>query len=90
MKSSLLAWSLFSLAIVPSLATNLYKRQEETDEVEDGPTSTIFNGIDVPPEMELNPDNFKSTIADGYWYVVSPSDVIIQCTFSSMEYLTVD
>ena len=68
MKSSLLAWSLFSLAIVPSLATNLYKRQEETDEVEDGPTATIFNGIEVPPETELNPDNFKTTIADGYWY----------------------
>ncbi|GAM37004.1 hypothetical protein TCE0_022r06548 [Talaromyces pinophilus] len=75
MKSSLLAWSLFSLSIAPSLATNLYKRQEETDEVEDGPTATIFNGIEVPPEMELNPDNFKTTIADGYWFVkhFSPS-----------------
>lgn len=89
MKSSLLAWSLFSLAIVPSLATNLYKRQEETDEVEDGPTSTIFNGIEVPPEMELNPDNFQSTIADGYWYIPGLCDVIVQLTFL-MDKLTMD
>lgn len=89
MKSSLLAWSLFSLAIVPSFATNLYKRQEETDQVEDEPTSTIFNGIEVPPELELNPDNFKSTISDGYWYVFSPNNVIVQFTFS-MDKLTVD
>lgn len=78
MKSSLLAWSLFSLAIVPSLATNLYKRQEETDEVEDGPVNTIFNDIEVPPEMELNPDNFKPTIGDGYWYVSAPVKLPLQ------------
>jgi hypothetical protein len=88
MKSSLLAWSLFSLAIVPSLATSLYKRQEETDEVEDGPTNTIFNGIEVPPEMELGPDNFKSTIADGYWYVLTTR--VMSESLSFMEYLTID
>lgn len=74
MKYSLWAWSLFSLAIVPSLATNLDKRQD-TDDVQDEPSGTIFNGIAVPPQMELNPENFKTTIADGYWLVkhFSPS-----------------
>jgi protein disulfide-isomerase len=68
MKSSLWAWSLFSLAIVPSLATDVYKREEAAPQ--DESPSTTFNGIDVPPEVDLNPDNFKTTIGDGYWYAL--------------------
>ncbi|EED20585.1 disulfide isomerase, putative [Talaromyces stipitatus ATCC 10500] len=74
MKSSLLSWTLFSLAIVPSLATNVFKREEGTV-AEDGPANTIFNGVEVPPQLELTQDNFKSAISDGYWFVkhFSPS-----------------
>lgn len=90
MKASLLVWSLFSLAVAPSLATNLDKRQKETDEVGDGPTTTVFNGIDVPPQMELNPENFKTTIADGYWYVSSPCVKIFRFTLASLKCLTMD
>lgn len=69
MKPSLLAWSLLSLLTVPTLATAVLKR-EETDVVEDGPISTTFNGIEVPPALEMTPDNFRSTIGDGYWYAL--------------------
>lgn len=73
MKSSLWTWSLFSLAIVPSLATNVFKREEVA--LEDETPSTTFNGIEVPPQTEMTPDNFRSMIGDGYWFVkhFSPS-----------------
>ncbi|OKL57053.1 hypothetical protein UA08_07618 [Talaromyces atroroseus] len=76
MKSSLWAWSLFSLAIVPfSSATDVYKREEAGGALNDESPGTTFNGIQVPPELELNPDNFRTTIGDGYWFVkhFSPS-----------------
>ena len=33
----------------------------------EGPTSTTFNGVEVPPMKELTPENFEETVKDGYW-----------------------
>lgn len=70
MRSSLLAWSLFSLAIVPSLAGDVLKREDNDAPEDETPPSTTFNGIEVPPAQELTPDNFKDTVQDGYWYAL--------------------
>ncbi|KAH8691302.1 putative disulfide isomerase [Talaromyces proteolyticus] len=78
MRSSLLAWSLLSLITIPTLASEphaVYKRGEEEATADDGPASTTFNGIEVPAQKELDPENFKSATSDGYWFVkhFSPS-----------------
>lgn len=33
-------------------------------------SSTVFNGIDVPPMKELNGTDFDKETKDGYWYAV--------------------
>jgi protein disulfide-isomerase len=30
---------------------------------------TIFNGVEVPPMIEIEGDKFAETVKDGYWYV---------------------
>lgn len=37
--------------------------------VEEGPQSTIFNGVEVPPIPEIDGEKFASTVKDGYWFV---------------------
>lgn len=43
-------------------------------------SSTIFNGIDVPPMKELNGTDFDAETKDGYWYVVIAR---FRCCFAS-------
>ena len=31
---------------------------------------TIFNGLEVPPMIEIEGDKFAETVKDGYWYVL--------------------
>lgn len=33
-------------------------------------SSTVFNGIEVPPMKELNGEDFDKEAKDGYWYVI--------------------
>lgn len=35
----------------------------------DGPATTKFNGIEVPPMKEITARSFKEDTKDGYWYV---------------------
>ncbi|KAL2003778.1 hypothetical protein VTN02DRAFT_2272 [Thermoascus thermophilus] len=84
MKPSVLVWSLLSLLTVPTLAVpsedsvsrshRLVKR-DDVPVPDAEPQYTTFNGIKVPPQKQLSPDNFKETIKDGYWFVkhFSPS-----------------
>lgn len=80
MKPSFLAWSLLSLFSASAFATSpadslrnhesrdsdsLVKRADTA--AKEGSTSTIFNGVEVPPMKELTPENFDETIKDGYW-----------------------
>lgn len=36
---------------------------------DDGPKSTTFNGVEVPPLKELTGENYETETKDGYWYV---------------------
>lgn len=36
-------------------------------------SSTVFNGVAVPPMKELNGKDFDKETKDGYWYVVDPA-----------------
>lgn len=42
-----------------------------TNNVASSASSTVFNGIDVPPMKELNGTEFDKEIKDGYWFVMS-------------------
>jgi protein disulfide-isomerase len=75
MKASLLRGLLLSLFSISALAADssphtLFKRAEQDVAANEEPSSTTFNGIEVPPQKELDPENFKSTISDGYWYTL--------------------
>lgn len=88
MKPSLVAWSLLSLIVIPTLAVDrpsntLVKRQEEeAQEIIEGPVGTTFNDIEVPPQKELDTQTFPSAIADGYWYAIrrAPSETLVDIT----------
>ncbi|KAK2759454.1 hypothetical protein FQN54_002932 [Arachnomyces sp. PD_36] len=87
MKPSLLVWSLLSLVAVPALAStpqdavsdpevHLNARGAGKDSEEfTGPAATLFNGVEVPAQKQLTPNNFDEIIKDGYWFVkhFSPS-----------------
>lgn len=36
-------------------------------------SSTVFNGLEVPPMKELNGKDFDTETKDGYWYAVEPT-----------------
>jgi protein disulfide-isomerase len=40
-----------------------------TEEASDEPVSTVFNGLEVPPLLEINGTQFDATVAEGYWFV---------------------
>ena len=42
---------------------------ELAEDVNDGPSSTIFNGIKVPVLTEMDGEKFNTTIKSGYWFV---------------------
>ncbi len=77
MKVSWLGWSLLSLLAVPTLGApsdsetkagnRLEKRRK--DRGVDAEEPSIFNGLDVPPLLQLTPDNFDELIKDGTWSV---------------------
>jgi protein disulfide-isomerase len=65
MKPSILAWSRLS-PIIPTLAISSDTAVEKRDDNPDA-DNTIFNGIEVPPQLSLTPESFEETIKDGYW-----------------------
>lgn len=75
MKPALLAWALvaFSKTSVVSAAKGGQKIADEaingqTEAAEDDEVKyTTFNGIDVPPMVDIDGKKFAETIQDGYW-----------------------
>jgi len=41
----------------------------EVAEDADTPDPTIFNGIEVPPLLDINGEQFSTITKDGYWFV---------------------
>lgn len=70
-----LVFALFTSAVVgaPTEDTSAaVKPREEkaagsSTDVED--TSTTFNGVQVPPMLDIEGASFKEQIKDGYWFV---------------------
>lgn len=75
MRPALLVWALAALTTtsfaVPAGKDNvLAKGAVEGETPAEGGEAieyTVFNGIKVPPMIEIEGDKFKETIADGYW-----------------------
>lgn len=78
MKVSWLGWSLASMLAVPTLAafsgsdapTGNRLEKRRTRGVDPSEPS-VFNGQDVPPLLQITPDNFDELIKDGYWLAQS-------------------
>lgn len=80
MKPALVASWLLALCVVPTFAapssrerdTALLSEEAVVGETpaNDGETEdyTIFNGVKVPPMVEIEGDKFAETVKDGYWY----------------------
>jgi len=39
------------------------------DGLAEGPEPTTFNGVQVPPLVEIDGEKFNGTVKDGYWFV---------------------
>lgn len=78
MKSSWLGWSLLSLLAVPTVAAPSDSEVKEGNKLVkrwgssgvDPDTPSVFNGLDVPPLLQLTPDNFEEYTKDGTWSVL--------------------
>lgn len=78
MKSSWLGWSLLSLLAVPTVAASSDSEVKEGNRLvkrwfsngADPETPSVFNGLDVPPLLQLTPDNFEEYTKDGIWSVL--------------------
>lgn len=75
MKTSWLGWSLLSLLAVPTVAVSSDSESKEGNRLVkrwgssgvDPETPSVFNGLDVPPLLQLTPDNFEEYTKDGTW-----------------------
>lgn len=75
MKTSWLGWSLLSLLAVPTVAVSSDSGSKEGNRLikrwgssgVDPETPSVFNGLDVPPLLQLTPDNFEELTKDGTW-----------------------
>jgi protein disulfide-isomerase len=77
MKVSWFGWSLLSLLAVPTLAAPSESETKVGNRLEkrrnnrgiDAEEPSIFNGLDVPPLLQLTPDNYEELLKDGTWSV---------------------
>lgn len=79
MKTSWLGWSLLSLLAVPAVAVPSDSESKESNKLVkrwgssgvDPETPSVFNGLDVPPLLQLTPENFEEYTKDGTWSALS-------------------
>lgn len=80
MRPALVAGWLLALCVIPASAASSTREHGTTSLVEEVVTGeksaedgeavdpTIFNGLKVPPMIEIEGDRFAETVKDGYWY----------------------
>jgi hypothetical protein len=80
MRPALVVGWLLALCVIPTIAapptqeqgTTILAEESVADEAstEDGKAVdyTIFNGLKVPPMIEIEGDKFAETVKEGYWY----------------------
>ncbi|KAJ5176065.1 uncharacterized protein N7482_001942 [Penicillium canariense] len=96
MKASWLRWSLLSLLAVPTLAAPSESEAKAGNRLEkrrsgrgvDPEEPSIFNGLDVPPLLQLTPDNFAEVTKDGTWFVKHYSPSCAHCRKAAPLYQT--
>ena len=49
--------------------------------VDEGPKPTIFNGVEVPPILEIDGEKFNKLVKDGYWFVKHHSFVALDVLY---------
>jgi protein disulfide-isomerase len=84
MKVSWLGLSLLSLLAVPTVAAPSESETKVGNRLEkrrnnrgvDAEEPSIFNGLDVPPLLQLTPDNYEELTKDGTWSVPSAPKTI--------------
>ncbi|KAJ5569717.1 uncharacterized protein N7459_009147 [Penicillium hispanicum] len=95
MKASWLGLSLLSLLAVPTLAApsdpesrvaKVISKRANRGVDSDEPTE--FNGVEVPPLLQLTPDNFEETIKNGYWFIKHYSPSCAHCRKAAPAYKT--
>lgn len=95
MKVSWLGWSLLSLLAVPTLAAPSESETKAGNRLEkrrnnrgvDAEEPSIFNGLDVPPLLQLTPDNFDELIKEGTWSVLPALQKIPNPIFRDTDWL---
>jgi protein disulfide-isomerase len=66
---SLICTLFASVAIAESSEERLGSSEETLEETPDLADPTIFNGIQVPPLIDIEGEKFNATVKDGYWFV---------------------
>lgn len=57
------------MTIAESSEERLGTSEDTLEETPDLPDPTVFNGIQVPPIIDLEGEKFDFTVKDGYWFV---------------------
>ncbi|KAJ5907542.1 hypothetical protein N7495_000224 [Penicillium taxi] len=87
MKTSWLGWSLLSVLAVPTLAAASAKLEKRGRGV-DPEIPSVFNGLDVPPLLQLTSDNFDELTKEGTWMVKHYSPTCGHCRKAAPIYQT--
>jgi hypothetical protein len=95
MKVSWFGWSLLSLLAVPTLAAPSESETKAGNRLEkrrnnrgvDAEEPSIFNGLDVPPLLQLTPDNYEELLKDGTWSEPSALQNIASLVLDHTNYL---
>lgn len=70
MRPALLVWALAAFSSVSSAASDKEDTKAakgDTPAPKDDIKYTTFNGIQVPPMLEIDGPKFAETVKDGYW-----------------------
>ncbi|CZR62293.1 related to thioredoxin domain containing protein 5 precursor [Phialocephala subalpina] len=80
---SLLCTLFASVAIAESseerLGTTEIPGEISEENAAEGPDPTYFNGVEVPPLIDIDGENFNTTVKDGYWFVKHHSPYCPHC-----------